>query len=238
MSAAADAFQRAIERLVAGDGDGYAAVFAPDAVVEWPFAPPDGSLPEKLQGRAAIAQHMAATFARAAAAGRHRSGPYHVRVHEAAPDRAVVEFCLDVHEGGGAHHRLPYVHIVEVDAGGQIAALRDYYGASTLRIAQTSVEPLVWHLYAALDTQDWTRIGALLHADFDAGPWRARLERQYRDIPDGHHLIDDVIVDGDRAVSRCRFVGTRHGEQVEIAAVHIDRFCGGLLSEHVGIRAG
>ena len=52
---AADVLARRRRLLLGGDADGYADLFAPDAVVDSPFAPP-GS-PARLEGREAIREH-------------------------------------------------------------------------------------------------------------------------------------------------------------------------------------
>jgi uncharacterized protein (TIGR02246 family) len=41
--------------LLSGDTDGYADLFAPDGVIEWPFAPPGA--PSRLEGREAIREY-------------------------------------------------------------------------------------------------------------------------------------------------------------------------------------
>jgi uncharacterized protein (TIGR02246 family) len=51
----ADVLARRRHLTLSGDADGYADLFAPDAVVESPFAPP-GS-PVRLEGREAIREH-------------------------------------------------------------------------------------------------------------------------------------------------------------------------------------
>jgi ketosteroid isomerase-like protein len=51
-----DWFARAISALQAGDADGFSAIYAPDAVHEFPFAP-DGTV-RQLVGRDAIAAYM------------------------------------------------------------------------------------------------------------------------------------------------------------------------------------
>jgi predicted ester cyclase len=62
-------------------------------------------------------------------------------------------------------------------------------------------------------------------------------------FPDGHHVIDDDLSDGDRVVTRCRFQGTHSGSfrgvpptgtKISVGVIHIDRFRDGKLVEHVG----
>jgi len=108
-------------------------------------------------------------------------------------------------------------------------------------------------LYAAIDARDWARLGELTAPDFvvhlgSGGPhgfaeWRSALEGFFVGFPDGHHVIDDLIVEGDRAVTRCRFKGTQtgtfrgappSGNAVSVGVIHIDRFAAGKVVEHFG----
>ena len=51
----ADVLARRRQLTLSRDVDGYAGLFAPDAVVEWPFAPPGA--PARLEGQEAIREH-------------------------------------------------------------------------------------------------------------------------------------------------------------------------------------
>ena len=51
----ADVLARRREVILNGDADGYADLFAPDAVIEAPFAPP--GVPSRLEGREAIREY-------------------------------------------------------------------------------------------------------------------------------------------------------------------------------------
>ncbi len=51
----ADVLAQRRRLILSGDADGYADLFAPDAVIESPFAPPGA--PESLEGREAIRQY-------------------------------------------------------------------------------------------------------------------------------------------------------------------------------------
>jgi predicted ester cyclase len=108
-------------------------------------------------------------------------------------------------------------------------------------------------LYAAIDAQDWVRVREMTAPDLvihlaSAGPhgldqWREVLEGLFVAFPDGHHVLDDIIVEGDRAATRCRFKGTQtgtfrgappSGNAVSVGVIHIDRFAGGKVVEHFG----
>jgi predicted ester cyclase len=104
-----------------------------------------------------------------------------------------------------------------------------------------------------LDQQDWPRLEALVSPRLVAqvgssepvgfDNWRTSLEEFYRGFPDGHHEIEEILVDGSHAVSRSRFVGTHTGEfrgvaptgtKVSVDVIQIDRFQGDTLREHRG----
>jgi predicted ester cyclase len=116
-----------------------------------------------------------------------------------------------------------------------------------------ALRELVECLYAALDRQDWETFEALVSsrvvvevgssAPIGFDEWRGDLEAFYRGFPDGHHVIEEVLIDGSHGVSRCRFVGTHTGQfrdlaptgtKVSIGAIHIDRFQGDTLVAHRG----
>jgi hypothetical protein len=50
-----DVLTRRRRLILSGDADGFADLFAPDAVIEWPFAPPGA--PSRLEGREAIREY-------------------------------------------------------------------------------------------------------------------------------------------------------------------------------------
>ena len=107
--------------------------------------------------------------------------------------------------------------------------------------------------YGALDRQDWEKIASLVSPGFavkvsslppmNFTEWRGGLQSFYAGFPDGHHVIEDYVVEGDRVVTRCRFEGTHtgnffgvppSGRKVSVAVIHIDRFTDGKLVEHLG----
>lgn len=250
MTAATTAFDRALAALVAADADAYAACFAEDGAVEWPFAA--GEFPRRIEGRAAIAAHVGANLARSRAAGRRLAGPYDVRIHADGDRCAIAEFTIETAPGSP---RLPYVHVYEVDERGSITTLRDYVSGATLHLAATArMTEKVRALYAILDTRDWSQIAPLLAPDFtirhggsaplDADAWRSALGGFHAAFPDGRHELDEIIVEGDRVVTRARYVGTHSGpfrgvaptqRRIEIPIVHVDYFVNGLLAHHFGM---
>jgi ketosteroid isomerase-like protein len=100
-----------------------AELYAPDGVLEWPFAP-DG-VPTRIEGREEILRTLETL--RAGAGGLEiDEANSKVTVHETAdPEVIVVE--LDLAMGPV---RLPYVQVYQV-RDGQIVNLRDYWGAGT-----------------------------------------------------------------------------------------------------------
>lgn len=134
----------------------------------------------------------------------------------------------------------------------EAAAPRDCRRAKNVEMVE-----LAARLYATIDAQDWTRPPDLVSPDLevrlgvgapvDLRQWRSRLATFFVAFPDGQHLIDEIVADGDRVVSRCRFVGTHTGtfhgaaptgRRVEMAVVHVDRFEDGLLQSHFGLHEG
>ena len=131
----ADVFDRATRCLLAGDASAYADMFAPDAVVEWPFNP-DG-WPKRLEGRDAIRTHVAGVFARFQAAGRKLVAVRDPVIHSIGKHEVAVEFSIEAATPSGAA-RLPYVQFLRVTDDGRIAVLRDYF-----RPAPDSAPPAV-----------------------------------------------------------------------------------------------
>jgi steroid delta-isomerase-like uncharacterized protein len=63
-------------------------------------------------------------------------------------------------------------------------------------------------------------------------------------FPDIHYTLDDIIVEGDKAVIRCTMIGTHKGEfmgipptnkKVKVREIGIDRVVGGKIVEEWGI---
>lgn len=62
-------------------------------------------------------------------------------------------------------------------------------------------------------------------------------------FPDGRHVLEEVIAEGDKVVTRGTFSGTHQGElmgipptgkQVKFSVVHVDRVIDGKIVEHWG----
>ena len=117
----------------------------------------------------------------------------------------------------------------------------------------TDLKEQARRFYELLDTQDWAGLTRLVSPTFVAQVgslppmsfpvWRAGLQMFYVGFPDGHHVIEDYIVEGDRVVTRCRFAGTHNGtfwgvppsgSKISVGVIHIDRFMEGQLVEHYG----
>ncbi|MFD2418720.1 nuclear transport factor 2 family protein [Amycolatopsis pigmentata] len=112
----------AFDALVAGDVDGWARIYAPDAVHELPFAP-EGQV-RRLEGRETIAARLKEVFD--SGEGRLRFGSFDdVRVREIG-DEIVIE-------GNGRHYRTDDGTPVEIGCvwfitrrDGQVTHFRDY----------------------------------------------------------------------------------------------------------------
>ncbi|MCA2214192.1 nuclear transport factor 2 family protein [Jidongwangia harbinensis] len=116
-----DVFHRAIELLLAKDMAAFIALFAPDAVMEFPFAPP--GQPTRLEGRAAVHDYLI-----------HYPDLLDVReigdvvLHETTdPEVIVTEFTASgVVVAGGRPYRLRYIAVLTV-RDGQLVHYRDYW---------------------------------------------------------------------------------------------------------------
>jgi uncharacterized protein len=123
-----DWLAEAFDCLSAGDVDGWASIYAPDAVHELPFAARDDE--RRLEGRDAIAARLREVFD--AHTGRLRFGTFdNVRVRQAG-DEVIIE--------GDGHHRRA-VDDAPVEIGcvwfitrrdGQVTHFRDYMNPLTL----------------------------------------------------------------------------------------------------------
>ena len=112
----------AFDCLAVGDVDGWASIYAPDAVHEIPFAPEERR--RRLEGREAIAARLREVFD--VDKGRIRFGSFdNVRVRESG-DEVIIE-------GDGHHRRTADGAPVEIRCvwfitrrGGQVTHFRDY----------------------------------------------------------------------------------------------------------------
>ncbi|WP_314173228.1 ester cyclase [Streptomyces winkii] len=255
VSGGLDAQQRAAQL------DALAAYYAEDTDVRHPFAPL-GDTP--LRTRNQLRDHFAAG---ADGIDAESFAPADAVVHETAdPEVVVFEFAYRG-QWAGRPFAVPNIFVVRV-RNGVIVESRDYahhvgfarasgrindLAAALTQATADAVTASGRHLYATLDTQDWARILELVSPDvvvqIGSEPvmgltrWRSNQEAFYRAFPDGRHVIEDALVDKDRFVTRCRFVGTHTGpfqefaptgKKVSVGALHIDRFDNGLLAEHHG----
>jgi ketosteroid isomerase-like protein len=118
-----EVFERFVRTGMERDMRAQAELYAPDGVLEWPFAP-DG-VPTRIEGRDEIFRTLSALRAGSSGLEIDEAGTK-VIVHETAdPEVIVVELELAV---GAA--RMPYVQVYQV-RDGQIVSLRDYWGAGT-----------------------------------------------------------------------------------------------------------
>ncbi len=112
---------QALHLLLDKDMAGFAALWTPDGVMEFPFAPP--GYPRRLDGRAAIAEYL-------------RGYPdildiheiSEVRVHQSLdPDVVVVEFrAAGIAVATGQPYQLDYIAVITV-RDNAIAHYRDYW---------------------------------------------------------------------------------------------------------------
>jgi predicted ester cyclase/quinol monooxygenase YgiN len=140
-----------------------------------------------------------------------------------------------------------------VHAYGEVAALVIGKNEPRADGAPDQMRDIGQRLYAALDAHDWAVLETLVAADvlvqLGSSPpigleqWRRNHEMFHTAFPDGHHVIDHCVVDGDQLVTRCRFQGTHTGAfgevqptgaSVSVGVIHIDRFRNGQLVEHRG----
>jgi ketosteroid isomerase-like protein len=124
-------FERCARLGLAGDAAAQAAMYAEDAVLEFPFAPP--GVPQRLEGRAAIGRLLAALGRQASGAGmRVDEGASQVVVHETGDPEVIVaevDACGEV-AATGARFRRRYVQVYRV-RDGAIVSMRDYWGPET-----------------------------------------------------------------------------------------------------------
>jgi ketosteroid isomerase-like protein len=125
MLAPTEVFDRVIRSMLATDAAAYADLFAPDAIVEWPFAL-DG-WPKRVEGRDAIRAHVANVFVRFREAGRLLVGVRDTIFHPINVHDFAVEFSIEATGPNGVAVALPYVQFFRLTDDGLIASLRDYF---------------------------------------------------------------------------------------------------------------
>jgi uncharacterized protein len=112
--------QRRVEEF---DLAGEAAMFAPDGVMEFPFAPE--GMPRRLVGREQIAHALGAAAEQAKAAGIRWVG-HRATFHQSTdPEVIVVELMADGESPNG-RYEIPYLQILRI-RDGEILLFRDYW---------------------------------------------------------------------------------------------------------------
>jgi uncharacterized protein len=120
-----------VHRLAAEyDLSGQAELYAPNGVLEWPFAP--AGVPHRVEGREQIRQVLGSLETAVRSAGTRLTALQSVAVHQTLdPEVVVVEF--EVHgevTATGASYQLPYIQVFRI-RDGQIRLFRDYFGPGT-----------------------------------------------------------------------------------------------------------
>jgi ketosteroid isomerase-like protein len=120
-----EVWEQAHQHVRAYDLGAFADMFAPDGVLELPFAPP--GIPRQLNGRESIREFLAPAGEAARSAGRRIKGYSSVVVHEATdPEVVIVEFDLDGEiVATGETYQLSYIQVLRV-RNGRIVWMRDY----------------------------------------------------------------------------------------------------------------
>lgn len=108
------------------DMDAQADLYAPDGVVDFPFAPP--GMPRRIEGQEAIRRVLTAAGEQARRAGRRIVAYRDLVVHETSdPEVIVAEFMLhgEVITTGDTY-QMSFIQVLRV-RNGQIVAMRDYF---------------------------------------------------------------------------------------------------------------
>ncbi len=138
-----EVFERARQRVVEYDADGFADLFAPDGVMEFPFGGAGVGLPDSLEGREQIRGHLSAALGKSRGSGRRILGYDAVVVHETTdPEVIIVEFDLQGEVvRTGARYQLPYVQVFRI-RDGAIVSMRDYFSIERLAAVLHRTAPM------------------------------------------------------------------------------------------------
>ena len=119
-------------------------------------------------------------------------------------------------------------------------------------INPNELEALTRRLYAAFDAAELDEATQLVAPDayacmggqdLDRDSWMSTGKAFMTAFPDGTHEIQDLIVSGNRVITRCVWSGTHRGDFMGIPAtmrpiainvIHIDRWVDGRVVEHFG----
>jgi ketosteroid isomerase-like protein len=125
-----ETIERVHRLATAYDLRGQADLYAPDGVLEWPFAP--AGVPYRIEGRERIREVLASLEEAVRRAGTRVTAVRTTAVHQ-TPDPEVVIVELEVagkQATTGATYQLPYIQVFRV-RDGQILLFRDYFGPGT-----------------------------------------------------------------------------------------------------------
>jgi ketosteroid isomerase-like protein len=120
-----------VHRMAADyDMTGQAELYAPDGVLEWPFAP--AGVPRRIEGRERIREVLASLEPAVQAAGTRLTAIPTVAIHETTdPEVVIVEFEARAEvPTTGETFPLPYIQLFQI-RDGQILLFRDYFGPLT-----------------------------------------------------------------------------------------------------------
>jgi len=123
--------ENALQFVLDYDLNGYLGLFAPDGVLEFPFAPP--GVPSRMKGHDQIRAALLPLWEHAWNAGWRSTGYSPIVVHETLNAEVVVaEFDLYGEVAATAEtFQLTFVHIYRIRAG-RIVSLRDYWSPQVL----------------------------------------------------------------------------------------------------------
>ncbi|MFJ1458756.1 nuclear transport factor 2 family protein [Nocardia sp. N2S4-5] len=120
--------EKLFQQLPARDADAFVALLAPDAIFEIPFTIP--GLPDRLEGREAIREHLAQRWSGLSGIEVHA---IHPEVYETTdPELLLVENEVDMTVPGAGRARVrTSVNVVRV-RDGQVVLFRDYMDTARL----------------------------------------------------------------------------------------------------------
>lgn len=116
----------------------------------------------------------------------------------------------------------------------------------------TDVTALSRAFLATLDAQDWPALmervapGCVSHVggqDLDRAHWQGMGQMFFAAFPDGRHVIERQLADGDTAVTIGAFEGTHRGEfmgipatgrRIQLRTILLHRWADGRVIEHWG----
>ena len=127
-AAAQEVVKQYLDQLQALELEANADLFAPEGVMEFPFAP--AGTPGRIEGREEIRRLLVAGGERARRMGHQPTGLHHLVTHLTQdPEVVIVEFEAHGQVGApGNTYRLPFIQVFRV-RDGAILSIRDYWTA-------------------------------------------------------------------------------------------------------------